>query len=391
MSAIRNLYKKFVVSEIKNADTVPDVAEWKILLANLGEPTDALDAAFKKYRCRSRYMSKKKALALDAAAEAVLLRADLRVKKPIGRLKEPEEGVLLVETRKEIDYHEVAPEELIARYPTVRTTPILLQAPYGELVEEAVPLYREARQRYRSHPYFVLFLLKELTKHSHYLLENNPAATALFGEERNLASPVLRKLYEDSGRKLISFMHGEYLLQLIQAYMGFSEYWVWDEQYVDMFSRELRCGIGEYHVYTPRKLRKKWHLEDIEPEYYCTYYFSGESERAVRAVAEVFRELQARGARCLVRPHPRYSHRELIDSVFGDMVEDPRSVSMEESLGRTRYVVGLSTTVHSEAYVEGRIPVIDDRTDPDKFRSLADREYIALKRPHRLLSELIEE
>ena len=64
---------------------------------------------------------------------------------------------------------------------------------------------------------------------------------------------------------------------------------------------------------------------------------------------------------------------------------------MEESLGRTRYAVGLSTTVHSEAYVEGRIPVIDDRTDPDKFRSLADREYIALKRPHRLLSELIEE
>ncbi len=391
MSAIRNLYKKFVVSEIKNSDTVPDVAEWKILLANLGEPADALDAAFKKFQCRSRYMPKKKELVLDAAAEAVLLRADLRVRKPIGRLKDPEKGVLLLETRKEIDYHEVAPDELFARYPVLRTTPSSRKTVYGELLEEAVPIYREARCRYRAHPYFVLFLLKELTKHSRYLLENNPEATALFIEERNLASPVIRKLYEDSGRKLISFMHGEYLLQLIQAYMSFSEYWVWDEQYVDMFSRELRCGIGEYHVYTPRKLRKKWRLEDIEPEYFCTYYFSGESERSVRAVAEVFHQLRAQGKRCLVRPHPRYSHRELIDSVFGDMVEDPRSVSMEKSLGRTRYAVGLSTTVHSEAFVEGRTPVIDDRTDPTAFRNLADREYIALKRPHLLLSELIEE
>ena len=43
----------------------------------------------------------------------------------------------------------------------------------------------------------------------------------------------------------------------------------------------------------------------------------------------------------------------------------------------------------SEAQAEGRTAVIDDISDPEKFRNLKKRRFIVLDRDHLLLSEII--
>ena len=185
-------------------------------------------------------------------------------------------------------------------------------------------------------------------------------------------------------------MHGEYLLQLIQAYSHFSEYYVWDEIYIEMFRDRLKCKTQAYKVYTPAKLLPKWKLNEIEPDHFFTYYFSGESEITVKKLSGIVHELNAAGIVCKVRPHPRYSHYEYIKRCFTeDEIENPLVVSLQESFGKTKYVVGLSTTVLTEAYNEGKIVVIDDITNRSQFINLADRYSISLKRKHILLSELL--
>ena len=387
MSTLGNIYKKFIIGDIKNTEVEPDVDEWERFLRSLPKPKDRIEEAYCKYLCRLQYVPAGKQRLLDAAAWMTLA-AKRRKGKP-EPLPAPSGKKLILEKKKEVDYHDVMPPELPAEYPDMEAVEPL-PAGYGDLSPEADLAFREIVRRYPGKYYFQLYVLKELSAHCRYIRQYNPSVMAIYVNERNFAGPVLTDLYEKTGRKLISFMHGEYLLQMIQAYMDFSEFYVWDDMYISMFTDDLRCRIGRYIVTVPAKLTKKWHLEDIEPEYYCTYYFSGESTTSVRKLAEVMKQMKASGKKCLVRPHPRYSHQELIRECFDeDMIENPKEVSMEASLGRTRYAAGLHTTVLREAQVEGRTAVIDDISDPPQFRNLEKRKFVVLKREHVLLSEIL--
>lgn len=388
MGKLREIYKKYVIGDIKNTEEEPDVEEWERFLASLPKPKDVFEEAHNKYLCRLTYMPENKVRLLNAAAFFVLaanLPGLMTEKEPL-----PKAGVkkLFLEKR-DVDYADVIPPEIPLEYPDMAEEGETA-ASFRNISKEALRLYKETVRRYPTEFYFHLYVLKELAKHSCYIKKYNPSATAVYVNERNAAGPILTYLYEKSGRKLISFMHGEYLLQMIQAYMNFSEFYVWDPMYIPMFRDDLRCNIRKYIVTTPKKLTKKWHLENVTPDIYCTYYFSGESTASVRKIAEIFRKMDSEGKRVLVRPHPRYSHLELIAECFDpSMIEDPGTVTMEESLGRTRYAAGMHTTVLSEALVEGRMPVIDDMSDPAQFANLEKRKFVMLEREHKLLSEIV--
>ncbi len=389
MSIATELYKKLIVSDIKNTEEEPDVGAWYAFLDSLPEPADCFEEAYNKYRCRLQYVPEGKTRFLNFASFFVLASALPRIRGKHEPLPPLQGNTLMPEAREDVHYSDVLPPELPGKYDGMK---IVKQtaARYGDLSSEALELYNTVVRRYPGEYHFHLWVLKELSNHSRYIRLYNPAATAVYVNERNIAGPILTYLYEISGRKLISFMHGDYLLQMIQAYMDFSEYYVWNEEYIDMFRNDLRCRIRNYFITTPGKLTKKWNLENVEPDHYCTYYFSGESTASVRKLAVVFREMEKKGKKCLVRPHPRYSHLDLIEECFEpSMIEYPREVSMEESLGRTKYVVGLHTTVLSEAQVEGRTAVIDDISDPEQFMNLEKRKFVVLRKEHKLLSEIV--
>ena len=82
--------------------------------------------------------------------------------------------------------------------------------------------------------------------------------------------------------------------------------------------------------------------------------------------------------------------KEIMNTFKSITIEDPVKVLLKESLGNTKYVVGLNTTVLSEAYIEGKEIVIDDISDYPHFIDAQKRNSIVFQRDHMLLSEIIK-
>ncbi len=379
MSLLKRIYTNFVIGDLKNTEDVPDVDAWMEYLDSLPMATDAFSRSYNKYLCRTWYIPKPKLVFLNLVSLFGLLAAlprlfgGERVVHSVGADK------LVVVESATVPYEDVIPHELVQSHEDVvyRKPPAYK---VGSLSRRAKDAFRTCAKAHPFSFYYLYYMLKELSQHSELVCVENPRAVAVYVNERNFAGPVLRMAYEDGGREFDSFMHGEYLLQLIHGYMSFSRFYVWDDSYKEMFEDSLRCDFGVCVTYRPKKLSKKWKLEDVEPDHFLTYYFSGESAASLKKLASALEQLEVQGKKCLVRPHPRYSHTELIEKYFNGRVENPGLVSLRESLGSTQYACGINSTVLFEAQAEGRQVLIDDVSNPDAFANLSARKF-------RLISE----
>jgi len=394
MSLIKKVYSWLVISNIKEMDEEPNVDEWLNYLSRLPQPKDCIDYSYNKYKCRAFHFPMHKRFILNLVSFPIAFMSYIAIFKRKKSLIKCKEEKLLIERKADLDYHDILPDKLTSQF--VNVEEVLDARAYKEKISvefsyESANLYRKVILKHPFSFYYQVWASRELSKHCKYIMDYNPSAIAVYVEERNIASPLLKQLYESTGRRYISFMHGEYLLRLIQGYMAFSEYYIWDDEYYNVFKNVLHCDIDKYTLYTPKKLEKKWNFDGIEPEYLCTYYFSAESKESIQKLSEIYRMIELKGYKCKVRPHPRYSQWEYINNAFSaEQIEDNKSISIEESLKNTKYVVGLATTVLAEGYFEGKEIVVDDITSPEKYANLSKRNFIVLKRPHILLSELIE-
>ncbi len=388
-----SLHEMFVAKDIEATDENPDVGKWMEFLDHLPAPKDNIEKSYNKYLCRMYYFPAYKKVLLNAAgffADIIAIAYILLSNRTVGKKRQ---GVLVLERSRAVpDFSDFVPEELYRKYSKVITVDNYNKK-FGFLCRETRKIWFSAAKRYPFDFFFLYWVFMELAAHSYFLLKYNPEACAVYVNERNVVSPMLTELYESQGRKLISFMHGEYLLKLIQAHMKFSEYYVWDESYIEMFRDILRCD-ADFIVYRPKKLTKRWHLEDTVPDYFCTYYFGDETEKTIYRIAEIFTEFEKKGKKCKIRLHPRdIVHTELLNQVFRKAnieIEDNQTVTLEMSLARTKYAVGMQTTVLFEALAEGREIVIDDASDTEHFRHLQERRFRLLHSDHILLSDLMQ-
>ena len=97
-----------------------------------------------------------------------------------------------------------------------------------------------------------------------------------------------------------------------------------------------------------------------------------------------------RGMVIAVRPHPIYTPPEAMRNFQGFLLED-RSISIEQSILRTKCAASLYSTVLLQALINGVPVVIDDLTAPERFAQLRSLRYIMLDKPHGLLSALLQE
>lgn len=386
MSLIGKLYRWFIVGSLKNTEEIPDVNQWMDFLAKLADPRDEYEASYNKYRCRKYYISPGKLVLLNFASLVRIVAALPHLFRHAECLPDVQNDTLIILRDNDVPTADIIPDSLTSRFSSF-TEIDLPSSCVGVLCSEARSIFLSCLRRHPVSFYYLLMVLKELSIHSEVLQRHNVRAVAVYVAERNTATPLLRAMYERSGREFDSFMHGEYLLQMIQAYSSFSYFYVWDASYISMFD-DLRFDCGEYKVYTPAKLKKKWDLENEKPNHFCTYYFSGESEQTIRLTAKLFCLLEQYGHKCKVRPHPRYSHVWLIKKYFkSNQIEDPSAVPMRESLASTKYVIGLTTTVLFEAKAEGKEIVLDDITDPARFSDLKARRFRLLAENPLLLSD----
>ena len=394
MTFIKRIYHRLIFSNYVNHDIDPDVAEWRSFLNSLPRPKDDVDMSYNKYLCKRHMYDSTKLKIMEVLSFIAMIPGRILANlPPMGQSSErPVKGRLVFEALNHLDYHDIAPQELFDRYEDI----IIRESchkKFGRLNRDAQTIYKECARRYGTDSFFMFLSYKDLVKHSALIRKYNHAALSSYAIERNTASPIITMLYEKEGRKFISFQHGNYLLQMIQAYMKFSEYFTWDSAYIDMFVNDLKCEPGQFTLYTPGKLKKKWALETIEPEYFCTYYFSNESSSTIGELANILRGFEAAGKKCKVRLHPRWEVNNAIirEKFKGFLIEEARNVTMEQSLASTEYVIALASTVLDEALAEGRKVVIDDVTNPGKYRSLKERKYVVLQKEHLLLSELMRE
>lgn len=391
MSLVKRLYKMVIVGSIKNTERVPDVDAWNRFLSELPEPNDEFDESYNKFRCRNYFISAPRRLILNIAAIAALLRGLPGFLTKTRVPKDVERDLLLLVRDSAVPYEDILPSELTSKFGHMDVVAGTSRFD-GSMTRKGKAIFGGVLRRHPFNFYYQLLVMKEISNHSRYMEEYGAQTTAVYVNERNVASPLIRRMYEERGCCYDSFMHGEYLYQMIQGFMSFSHFYVWADSYIDMFVDDLHCKCGEYIVYTPRKLQKKWNLQEVKSDHFLTYYFSGESTTSIKKLSQLFMELEGNGLRCVVRPHPRYSHLDLISQEFpSEMIEDANLVSMEDSLGRAEYIVGLTTTVLFEAKAEGKKVVLDDCSDPDIFQSLQNRKFRLLNEEHLLLSELIRE
>ena len=384
---IKKIYDKLVIRSIKNTEEVPNLTEWYALLNRIGHDTDPIQEAYRKHICRMYYFSPLRKMVINVLSFLYLIIQPYRIENKHIR-KEIEKTAILVE-RESIPSSDIFPNTIYGTY-NVRKVIYEKIADKKILTKDIELLYLSVKKQFWMHPYFLLQIKQSLSVISNCILEGDFQAIIVYDSERDIASPIITNWLKTYDIEYISFMHGDYLLQLIQAHMCFSKYYVWNKAYIEMFSDKLKCNIIEYEIYTPGKLQKKWNLEIIPSSHYLTYYLSGESEKSLESLVVIFNKLNSRGLVCKVRPHPRYSYYEKINRMFDpSMIEDPHNISLKESLASTSYVVGLSTTVLNEAFIEGKEIVIDDITDVPHYNDLKDRFFIALQLPHINFSDLV--
>lgn len=388
-SLIDRLHERFASAEIDDSNAIPDTKKWDFFLACLPAVKDSIDCAYNKYKCRMYYFPLyKKIIAniLGLGAVPVMLFFLLKSNKSILPMRK---GIAVLEKSRDVpQYDDIFPEDLYKQYKVEVAENF--NKKFGILCKEAKKLFWKSVKKHPLSFFYNYFVYMELAAHSYFLLTYNPEATIVYVNERNVASPIITELYEKDGRQFISFMHGEYLRQLVSGCMSFSKYFIWNKSYIAMFEG-LSCQIKSYEVYTPGKLKKKWNFESTIPEYYCTYYLSGQSKESILKLGELLEMLEKHGKKCKVRPHPRNLQytKEILSSFIHITIENSKVVPLKDSLASTQYVIGLNTTVLSEAYAEGRKVVIDDISDPRHFEDSKNRGAAAFVRDHILFSELI--
>ena len=391
---VDRLHERFALSSLGVTETMKDIKKWQGFLSKFPETEDCYEQAFYKYKCRMYYFSLPKRIFMNVLGMGAFLVEMLYIAASDRKLKKPKKSVMVLEKARDIpDFDDIVPKQVFSEFSSVEIIENHNEK-FGFLCAEAKKYYWENVKRHPFSFFFNYFVYMELATHSAILLKQNPEVTLVYINERNVASPILTDFYHSQGRKLFSFMHGEYTLQLQCALMRFSRYYVWDETYVKMFKEDLRCHIDEYKIYTPKKLEKKWDLSGVTPGYYITYYFSGEDEETTKKVVDCLDHLTDCGLNCKIRPHPRNKlHIKLLKELLNGkktVLEDPAAISLRDSIADTEFVAGLQSTVLSEAYIEGKQIAIDDVGNPERYETLKFQKFNILTKPHRLLSDLMK-
>ena len=97
----------------------------------------------------------------------------------------------------------------------------------------------------------------------------------------------------------------------------------------------VNTKIDYAHVYTPERLKPQFH-KNRNPQFFLTFYLSGENETDLVKLKEVLLRFTRNGYNCCVRKHPHFLSVDLIHNLFDKtniVVEDNSAVSIK------RYII----------------------------------------------------
>lgn len=354
-------------------------------LCHLPEPRDDIERSFFQYKCQMKLYGQCFAAAINLASLPLLLVEMARLNGAVnGRAKDnaPNEKRTAVFLR-DGKPSNIAPSSLTGSFEDVEFCPD----------EGAILTPKDRRfllQVLRRYPFSWHFALKVLIKISRYsfAIEAYRPVSLIVCNEYSFTSSAATAYLEQRGIDHINVMHGDKLFNIRDSFFRFSRCYIWDTAYKELFLK-LRAEPEQFVVEVPPAL-KFVQSGEVEKSVDFTYYLGRESEEQLRHIASIMHRLNESGMSVSVRPHPRYSDRALLAQVMADLeTEDCESISIEQSVLRTKNVIALYSTVLQQAASNGVSAIIDDVTAPDRYERLADLGFVMLDRRHRLLSDVL--
>lgn len=276
--------------------------------------------------------------------------------------------------------------------------PAVLKAEFSECITDPVEgsFLRKGDLRMvweliRRYPLSWQFVLKSIIKMARYryAIDKYGPKALIVCNEYSFTSSVLTEFCARNQVELVNVMHGDKFLHIHDSFFRFHRCYVWDEHYVNLF-RTMRAEPTQFRVEVPDSLR--FQVTQIPEKCYdYTVYLGAEGREALIKLHEVLSALKAQGASVNVRPHPRYTDKEILSQLYTDMhIEDTSSETIEMSVLKSRAVISQFSTVLLQAHYNGIPVVIDDITNPERFAKLEELRYIMLNVEHKLLSETVE-
>ena len=242
-------------------------------------------------------------------------------------------------------------------------------------------------------PYFILKSLVKISFYSYLCLKYNPAAI-ITTSEFSFTSSILTAYLKKKNISHINIMHGEKLFYIRDSFFRFSEFWVWNIHYINLF-KKLYAYKNQFKIEIP-PLYKKMEKNYIRPpkEKILKYYWASEKkEKVLLYIFNGLNKLRKQGFKIIIRYHPldkEYFFRYINSYCDNFIVENPENKNIYNSLLETNYVLATYSTVLLEANMMRRRSVIIDHGD--NILKLERLDYILVKKKQYIpFSKLLED
>lgn len=241
--------------------------------------------------------------------------------------------------------------------------------------------------RYLLHPYFLFKLSVKVAQYSYLIACFHPKAIVTTSEY-SFCSSALTRFCEDRGVQHVNIMHGEKGFNIRDSFFQFSRCYVWEDYYVGLFE-QLKADESQFIVERPPKHQKIIALgkTSIPLKNTIKFYWGSEyNSNELSFISEHLKRIKKIGFHITVRYHPLHEkafYQEIYPFVSDFKIEDPRQVTLYDSLQETEYAAGTYSTVLYEAYLMNRKLIINDFDYP----SLLALSCISVHLPHNKLSE----
>lgn len=340
-------------------------------LNSLPEPNSDIDRSYNQYLCHNFHLNFFLVLIFNVVSlllfvPTIVWLITKRSREDIRTVNKS--AVFLLSDR----YYKVLPESLVCEFDKIFCSGFTVNKC---LEKEDICFVWEIL---KCKPFSFFFIYKLMLKISLYrgIVKKYKPSAIIAVSEYSFTSSILTRYCELVQVEHINVMHGERLLEIRASFFRYSRCYIFDPYYIEIFET-LRACKDQFVVEIPPAF--KIHFDFSTRSVDFKYYLTGHRKKELVEIARNLRELRSKGFIVKVRPHPLYCTMEIACKYFDkELLEDPYSVSIEDSLASTKYVVGVDSTVLLQGYLNGKCVVFDDLVYAHRIAILKSYGYILL-------------
>ncbi len=379
---IANKLKKIAVRlEIENDSVFGyPIEKQKSYIAHFRDPKDDIQRSYFQYRCQMKFNKPIISFLVNLASFPLLIWYLRKSNDSISHYKKDVQSIFIANDMPS----NIIPDVLRKKARVIE----IINDKKENLTKEDK---RYIRALWRRYPFSFQFVVKCVLKIRYYSYEIQRVHpdNIITCNEYSFTSSVLTNYCEEKGIKHINVMHGEKIYYMRDSFFRFHECYVWDDYYCKLFL-QMRAAQSQFRVAVPPSLQFPKDMVISKTKDY-TYYFGWESGEKLKTIVNAMVALNNHGLKVAIRPHPRYTDLNEIKNCAPELeIEDCNTMTIEQSLKRTKNAISVYSTVLNQAYNNDIGIVIDDISDKEKYEKLGERQYIMLNKPHKLLSVLLE-